>query len=263
MKAAVALWLVLGLSVATASAQTANPPTAAQAPEAAQTGWSTLAKDIAADFATFPQRRSTWVILGLGAATSLAVRPGDPYVKRQIVGNGAADTVFSLGQWLGATYVQVGSAVGLWAVGRYVVAPVANEPRSNRFSEIGFDLIRAQAVSQTIVHTLKQTTRRQRPTGECCAFPSGHATAAFAAASVLERHLGYRGAWPALLGATYVATSRLVDNRHFLSDVVMGSAIGMATGWTVVGRNRPNQIALQPVPVPGGLMLAFTHTTGD
>jgi membrane-associated phospholipid phosphatase len=156
--------------------------------------------------------------------------------------------------------VQVGSAVGLWVVGRYIVAPAADQPRTNKYSELGFDLIRAQILSQSIVHGMKYSIRRDRPTGECCAFPSGHAASAFAAASVLERHFGYRASWPMLAAATYVATSRLVDNRHFVSDVAFGAAVGMSSGWTVVGtRGRTRHLALEPVPVRGGMMIAFTR----
>ena len=121
-------------------------------------------------------------------------------------------------------------------------------------------MIRTQIVAQAIVHGIKYSVQRDRPTGECCAFPSGHATSAFAAASVLERHFGYRGSWPALVVASYVATSRLVDNRHFLSDVIFGAALGEAIGWTVVGRHRTAKFTLQPVPVRGGMMIAFVRT---
>jgi membrane-associated phospholipid phosphatase len=109
------------------------------------------------------------------------------------------------------------------------------------------------------VQGVKRAVRRDRPTGECCAFPSGHAASAFAAASVLERHLGYRASWPALVAATYVATSRLVDNRHFLSDVIFGAALGEAAGWTIVGRHGRGEYAMQPVPVAGGMMIALTR----
>jgi hypothetical protein len=164
-----------------------------------------------------------------------------------------------VGKWAGSTYVQIGSGVGLWAVSRYVVAPAADESRTNKFSEIGFDLMRAQIVSQVVVQGMKYSIRRDRPTGECCSLPSGHAATAFALASVLERHLGYRASWPALAGATYVATSRLVDNRHFLSDVLMGAGVGTAAGWTVVGTRGRSGYAMQPVPVKGGMMIAFTR----
>ena len=80
---------------------------------------------------------------------------------------------------------------------------------------------------------------------------------------MLERHLGYRAAWPTLLIATYVGVSRLHENKHFLSDVVFGSAVGMATGWTVVGRHGRNEYALMPTPVHGGMAIALTRVSGD
>ena len=194
-----------------------------------------------------------------GESGALATHPADSYVETHVVGNGTADDVFKLGRWVGSTYTQVGPGVGLWVVGRYIVAPTTDEPRTNKWSHVGFDVIRAQVVSQAFVQSLKYAARRDRPTGECCAFPSGHATTAFAVAAVLERHLGYRASWPALVGATYVAASRLVDNRHFLSDVVFGAALGEAAGWTVVGIHGRDQIALQPIPVRGGMMIALVR----
>jgi len=234
-----------------------------EAPEHAHTGWATLLKDTGRDFLTFPQRKSTWALLGIGAASALVAHPGDSYVESHIVGNTSANRFFTVGKWAGSFYLQLGSGVGLWAVGRYVVAPVTDDSRTNKFSEIGFDLIRAQIVSQAVVHGMKYSIRRDRPTGECCSFPSGHAATAFAVASVLERHLGYRASWPALVGATYVATSRLVDDRHFLSDVLMGAGVGTAAGWTVVGTRGRSEYALQPVPVRGGMMIAFTRVRDE
>jgi membrane-associated phospholipid phosphatase len=277
MRWLVCLCLAISTSVAPAYAQidptpqTGSAPTPPKAPAPqsdtkepvpahARTGWSTLLKDTAQDFVTFPKRPSTWVILGIGAGSAGLAHLEDDYVVSHATGNEDADKAFALGQWVGSMYVQVGSAVGLWAVGRYVVAPIEDEPRTNKVSEIGFDLIRAQILSQGVTQGMKLAFRRDRPTGECCAFPSGHAAAAFAAAAVLERHVGYRASWPAMLGATYVAASRLVDNRHFLSDVLMGAAVGTASGWTVVGRRGPNQFALQPVPVAGGVIVTLTRT---
>jgi hypothetical protein len=51
--------------------------------------------------------------------------------------------------------------------------------------------------------------------------------------------------------------ARLHDNRHVLSDVLFGGSLGMATGWTVVGRRgRPGVVAV-PAPVRGGMMVTF------
>jgi membrane-associated phospholipid phosphatase len=197
----------------------------------------------------------------MGAGAALAVHPADDYVESHIVGNDRADNFFSLGQVIGSWYAQFGAAVGLWAVGRYIV-PTEGESKTNKYSEVGFDLLRAQILSGVLVQGMKYSFQRDRPSGACCAFPSGHSAAAFAAAAVLERHLGYRLSWPALVGATYVATSRLVDDRHFLSDVVFGAAVGTASGWTVVGTRGRRRVVIQPIAVKGGMMIAIMRTPG-
>jgi hypothetical protein len=64
-------------------------------PPALHTGWGTLVKDTAQDFAAFPKRKSTWVILGAGGAAALAVHPADNYVEDHIVGNESATNLFN------------------------------------------------------------------------------------------------------------------------------------------------------------------------
>ena len=260
--------MALVVTTGSAAAQTPEPAppdpvSAAQPddvhPEPAHTGWATLVKDTGRDFVSFPQRKSTWVFLAAGGALALAAHPADDYVQSHIVGNSTAEKFFKPGRIIGSAPFQMGAAVSLWVVGRYIV-PEKDGSRTNKVSHLGFDLMRAHLVTQAIVHGIKYSVQRDRPTGECCAFPSGHAASAFAAASVLERHFGYRAWWPALAGASYVATSRLVDNRHFLSDVIFGAALGEAVGWTVVGRHGKSGYALQPVPVRGGMMIALVRT---
>jgi membrane-associated phospholipid phosphatase len=72
-------------------------------------------------------------------------------------------------------------------------------------------------------------------------FPSGHTTAAFAAASVVTRESQRwwpKGIWivaPTMYGgATLVGLSRMYHNRHWASDVVLGAAVGTFTGIKVV-----------------------------
>jgi membrane-associated phospholipid phosphatase len=262
-----AIVMALLISAVPATAQTtqstpSDPASAGQTKEVVPapegTGWATLVKDTGRDFASFPRRKSTWILLAGGAAAALAAHPADDYVERHIVGDVTADRIFKPGQILGSTSFHLGTAVGLWAAGRYVI-PTRGGSRTNKVSHLGFDLLRAQIVTQTLVQTTKVVAQRHRPTGECCAFPSGHAASAFAAASVLERHFGYRASWIALTAASYVATSRLVHDRHFLSDVVFGAALGEAVGWTVVGRHGKSEYALRPVPVEGGMMIALAR----
>jgi len=241
-------------------------PTEEVHPTPAHTGFKALAKDTWSDFKAFPRRRSTWVILGIGTGAALLAHPVDDDVNARLVGKKSAKWFWAPGKIIGAAPTQAAVSIGLYAIGRYIVppdpdAPVVEgtSPRTNTWSHMGFDLLRAQIVSQAFVHATKYAVRRDRPTGECCSFPSGHATTAFAAASVIERHFGYRMSVPSMVIATYVATSRLHDNRHFLSDVVFGAALGTATGWTVVGRHGRNSYALTPVAVPGGFAFQISH----
>jgi membrane-associated phospholipid phosphatase len=223
------------------------------------TGFKSLAKDTVSDLAAFPRRRSTWVILAGGLGAAVVAHQADDYVAEHIVGSDGADKFFKPGKVIGSAGFQTGTALGLWLVGRYVVPKNEDGSRSNRLSHLGLDLLRAQIVSQAMVHAIKYTVRRDRPTGECCAFPSGHATSAFSSAAVFERHFGERGSWWALTTASYVAASRLVDNRHFLSDVVFGAALGEAVGWTVVGRHGRDRYVLRAFPMKGGGMIAITN----
>ena len=234
--------------------QTAAPP-----PEPMHTGFKALIFETGSDFNAFPRRQSTWVLLAIGGAAAAIAHPADDDVNARLVSSTSARRFFKLGRYIGSAYVQVGVAGGLYVIGRYLLPHTDGEAKTNKVSHLGFDLIRSLIVSEALTQGIKIAVRRDRPTGECCAFPSGHASAAFATAAVLERHLGYRGAWPTFAIAAYVATSRLYDNRHFLSDVLFGGALGMASGWTVVGRHGRSNYALMPAPVPGGFVVTLTR----
>lgn len=240
------------LSVQTSGSSEPNPTPA-------HTGFGALVRTIGADFEAFPTRRSTWVILGIGAGAALLAHPVDDDVNSHLVGSKTVGRFFAPGKWVGAAPTQAAVSIGLYVAGRYMLPHAEGEPKTNKVSHLGYDLLRAQIVSQAFVQATKFAVRRDRPNGDSYGFPSGHAATAFAVASVLERHLGYRAALPTLAIATYVATSRLHDNVHFVSDVLFGSAIGMATGWTVVGRHGRNGYVLVPRPVRGGFALALTR----
>lgn len=244
---------------ASPSARSTQQP-AATHPAPQHTGFKALLFETGSDFKAFPRRTSTWVILGVGAGAAALALPIDDEVNAHLAGSNAADNFFVAGKVIGSFPVQVGTAAGLYLIGRYALPHAQGEPQTNKVSHLGFDLTRALIVSQALTQGVKLVFRKDRPNGDCCGMPSGHAAAAFATAAVLERHLGYRGAWPTLVVATYVATSRLHDNVHFLSDVIFGSALGMASGWTVVGRHGRSSYAMVPTPTRGGMMLSLVRT---
>jgi hypothetical protein len=90
-------------------------------------------------------------------------------------------------------------------------------------------------------------------------FPSGHATQAFALASVISiRSKGWVVPTVAYGAAALVAFDRVNDRVHFASDVVAGAVLGTVVGRFIVARHRAAQ-SQEPaarfnlVPIPGGL----------
>ncbi len=67
-------------------------------------------------------------------------------------------------------------------------------------------------------------------------FPSGHTTVAFAAATVFAMEYRDKPLVPIIsyTAATLIGLSRITENKHWLTDIVAGAAIGFLTGQQVV-----------------------------
>ena len=105
--------------------------------------------------------------------------------------------------------------------------------------------------TQATTFAIKVAVRRPRPDGGRFSLPSGHASTAFATATILDGHFGWRVSVPTYVLATYVATSRLHENRHNASDVVFGAAVGIAAGRVTLRREK-SRVVIQPVAMGGG-----------
>ena len=212
------------------------------------------------DYATFPRRESTWVILGIGGGLAALAHPLDDDLNQHLVSSGAADKIWKPGHIIGGPVMYI-LPPAIYLGGRYVLPKFTDDvSTTNKWSHMGLDLVRAELLEEGLVWGIKVSVNRTRPNGQKYSFPSGHAAATFAFASVIERHLGARLALPTILIASYVGTSRLHDNVHFLSDVVFGAAVGTAAGWTVVGRHGRTNYTMAPTPVPGGMAFMVTRT---
>lgn len=81
------------------------------------------------------------------------------------------------------------------------------------------------------VELLKRTTKESRPNGEDNrSFPSGHTATAFMMATMLHKEYGNVSPWYSIGGyavATYTGMSRILSNKHWISDVVTGAGIGI------------------------------------
>jgi membrane-associated phospholipid phosphatase len=215
--------------------QPAGPP-----PTPRHTGIRALLKDLVEDVKHLPSRENLlWA--GAGGGMALAVHPLDDNIQSAMVGNDAAETFFKPGAVIGQFPTLFATALTTYAIGR-----IGDKPK---VSHLGMDLIQALAISEGLTQGLKYATRRERPDGSSKnSFPSGHAADTFAFATALERHLGWKGAVPAYAIASYVAVSRLPANRHWFSDVVFGSSVGIIAGRTVTrhGRAFPVTAAVGP-----------------
>lgn len=92
--------------------------------------------------------------------------------------------------------------------------------------------------STLITEALKAIVREKRPDGGARnSFPSGHATAAFAVATMQAHyHPDQAIFWYA--GATGIAYSRIKLRRHFTQDVLAGAAVGYLTAQFELGQAR-------------------------
>ena len=195
------------------------------------------------DFKRLPSR-DTLAWLGIGAAMALAAHPADQSTSRSLAGSLTADHTFEAGEILGGAIFQfVGSAA------TYLTGRAAG---SNRITAVGADLLRAQILAQTVTTAIKYAVRRDRPDGTQYSFPSGHSSVTFASATVLQRHLGWKVGALAYGGAAYVAISRVQEERHFLSDVAFGAAVGIVAGRAVTINVGDKRFALSPTVTRGG-----------
>jgi hypothetical protein len=167
------------------------------------------------------------------------------------------DAAFEAGEILGGSAAQLGGAFAAYGFGKLV--------ENEEVERVGRDLVRAQIVTQSLTLGVKLLVRRERPDGSNQAsFPSGHASGAFATATVLGRHYGWKVGLPAYAVAGYIATSRLNEGKHYLSDVVFGAAVGILVGRTVTVEIAGARFAVSPTLPTGGIGVQMTwQGSGD
>jgi membrane-associated phospholipid phosphatase len=160
--------------------------------------------------------------------------------------------------------------------GALLVAGVLLDHENMR--ESGRDAIEAGVLAYVLdTAILKRVVGRERPAdsngrtvfvpfSSHDSFPSGHATEAFAVASVISaRSKSWIIPVIAYTAATVVAIDRVNTRDHFASDVLAGAFLGSAVGHFIVNRHGEKEKGVlskaefQIVPIRGGLAARITY----
>jgi len=204
-----------------------------------------------------------WLRAGAVTAATLAAMTFDERIAHSTQGNQKYDNSVAVvgGRVYGEWYSIIGVAGGVGLFGL-----IANDTTAKKMS---IELLQAGLYSEIITSVLKVAIGRARPeisedpfifkpfnfAYDYHSMPSGHTTSAFALSTVLSRHahtiplkiLAY-------VPAGFTMFSRIYQNQHWLSDEIIGAAIGIFVAEWVVDlhegkRHRINVTSLSPIGI--------------
>ena len=103
------------------------------------------------------------------------------------------------------------------------------ESKNDRVN-LGLVILKSEVFMLASVFAVKNLTNITRPDGTATAFPSGHTAQAFLAASIVHTELREKSQWygvGAYTIATGVAALRMLNDKHWESDVFAGAGFGI------------------------------------
>lgn len=119
-------------------------------------------------------------------------------------------------------------------------------PLLNRDWKGGLQAAASIGVAFGVTEGLKQAFPERRPDNSGNdSFPSGHTSAAFAAAATLENRYGWQAGFPAFVVASFVGVARVEANKHHWYDVAVGAVIGTGSGFLITTK-RNSQVRFVP-----------------
>lgn len=159
---------------------------------------------------------------GVSLATSI-IQSGQANVHLSSSSAATTTTTTSRPAW-----ARFASGTGnLLYLGAGALLPLVEDGKEGK--QHAFRAVDATLTATLITEGLKRIVREKRPdSNDRTSFPSGHATAAFAIATMQASfHPKQAILWYA--GATVIAASRVKLRRHYTQDVIAGAIIGFAT----------------------------------
>ena len=124
-------------------------------------------------------------------------------------------------------YLQFAPAASVYALNAMVIKGKHN------FRDRSMIFLMSNIILTGSVYSLKKITAVQRPDGGAyTSFPSGHTAEAFANAEFMRQEYKDVSPWYGIAGYAMAATTgylRMYNNKHWLSDVVAGAGVGIAS----------------------------------
>jgi membrane-associated phospholipid phosphatase len=243
--------------------------------------WDLLADDArivlsdVGDFFSAPLRWETrdWGVAAAGSAGTLLLMAADKELQQrlgreteQTINNDFWDIPTQYG------YVQYANAAALLT---YTTGLAAGWDDLRVTGRLLFESLTNSGIAVIVARTI---TGRNRPYGtnspwgfrwfewgnEVQSFPSGHVVVAFGFSTVIAER---SGSWPVRIAAygmaLLTAFARVHNNQHWVSDAVVGAALGIAGGLHAIGRERERdgvhlrQEGLLFQPIPGGVRVSW------
>lgn len=226
----------LSLAVAIAASSAAAPATKPAHPSEPDRPLTQIFRNLAEDVRALPSA-DTAIVLGTGAGIAIVVHPIDDNLSTWAAEQGPSGYT-KIGRTIGDGWIQGGTALATYAVG----LATHHEPTAH----LGSDLIRGQFLNAIVTRGTKLIAQRARPSGGKDSFPSGHTSASFLTAAVLDGHFGTRVGAPAYAVASFVAWTRVRDDDHWLTDTIIGATIGTIIGRTVTATERQKRWIVTP-----------------
>jgi len=233
-----AVTLICSLNVVAQTSPTTSPAPAKQAPRLEKKFFVNILRDQRAIWTSpFHLHSSDSKWLAPVGLSTIALIATDRRTSGELVENGNNLNRLRISKdisRMGSLYATGGAAAIFYLAGRAT--------HNDHARETG--LLGAEALidSSILVSVLKSVSQRQRPptdhtSGEFfdggSSFPSGHAISAWSLATVIDQEYGNHrplvkvGVYGL---ATAVSLSRFTGRSHFLSDVLIGSAMGYGIG---------------------------------
>lgn len=207
-------------------------------------------------------RTKQWIEFGVVAGAGVLAYTQDEKIQKYFVGHQSA-TADNFSKYVFEPFGRFAPVIigGLYLGGRLV--------KDNRLAGTSLTAAKAFIVSAVGASVIKQITHRHRPfqddipdhanwdgpfsSIQYTSFPSGHATSAFSMATVYAMEYSST-IWVPVLSytlATGTAVSRLYDNKHWASDVIIGSALGFVTGRFMWKQSRKGNNRVVVIPSAG------------